>query len=226
MVLAALVAHPRARTSGGPHAAGVAESHGRMRLGSSGLSRLCWCLGDIPGEWLLTMSFTGTYAETGLRGRRRECAALDALLDRARAGSSGVLVMRGEAGIGKTALLDHVARQAQGFRVAQFCGVESEMELPFGAVHQLLAPMLPRLDQLPGPQREALAGALGAREGGAPDRLLVGLAILGLLADAADEQPLACLIDDSQWLDKSSLQALAFAARRLLAEGVAVVFTL
>jgi DNA-binding CsgD family transcriptional regulator len=172
------------------------------------------------------MSFTGTYAETGLRGRRRECAALDTLLDRARTASSGVLVIRGQAGIGKTALLEHVAREARGFRVAQVCAVESEMEIAFAGLQQLLASMLPRLDRLPGPQREALAVALGEREGDSPDRLLVGLAVLGLLADTAAEQPLACLIDDAQWLDQSSMQGLAFAARRLLAERVAVVFTL
>jgi DNA-binding CsgD family transcriptional regulator len=172
------------------------------------------------------MSVTSTYAKTGLHGRRRELAALDGLLDRARAGRSGVLVMRGEAGIGKTALLDYAARQAHGFRVARVGGVGSETELPFAALQQLLASMLPRLDRLPGPQRDALAVALGEREGDAPDRLLAGLAVLGLLADTADEQPLACLIDDAHWLDHSSLQALAFAARRLLAERVAVVFTL
>ena len=108
----------------------------------------------------------------------------------------------------------------------QVCGVESELELPFAALHQLLAPMLARLDKLPRPQREALAVALGEREGDAPDRLRVGLAALSLLADQADEQPLACLVDDVQWLDNSSLQALGFSARRLLAERVAVVFAL
>jgi len=170
------------------------------------------------------MSMTSTYAKTGLQGRRRECAALGQLLDRARAGSSGVLVIRGESGIGKSALLEHAARQAHGFRVAQVCGVESEMELAFAGLQQLLASMLHRLDRLPVPQREALGVALGEREGDAPDRLLVGLAVLGLLADAADQQPLACLVDDAHWLDKSSLRALAFAARRLLAERVAMIF--
>jgi DNA-binding NarL/FixJ family response regulator len=170
------------------------------------------------------MSVTSTYAKTGLQGRRSERAALDELLDRARAGRSGVLVMRGEAGIGKTALLEAALREARGFRVAWVCGVESEMELAFAGLQQLLASMLSRLDQLPGPQREALAVALGEREGDAPNRLLVGLAVLGLLAGTTDEQPLACLIDDAQWLDQSSRQALAFAARRLLAERVAVVF--
>jgi DNA-binding CsgD family transcriptional regulator len=172
------------------------------------------------------MSVTSTYTDSELRGRRRECAALHELLDKARTGSSGVLVMRGETGIGKTALLDYVVREAHDFRVARVCGVESEMELPFAALHQLLAPMLARLHKLPGPQRDALAVALGQREGSAPDRLRVGLAVLGLLADQADEQPLVCAVDDVQWLDQSSLRALAFSARRLLAERVALIFTL
>jgi hypothetical protein len=159
------------------------------------------------------MSVTSTYADSGLLGRRRERAALDELLDKARKGSSGVLVLRGEGGIGKTALIDYAARQAHGFRVAQIWVVESEMELPFAALHQLLTPMLASLDGLAGPQGDALAVALGEREGDAPDRLRVGLAVLNLLADQAEEQPLACLIDDAQWLDHSSLQALAFASR-------------
>jgi DNA-binding CsgD family transcriptional regulator len=170
------------------------------------------------------MSLTSTYVTTRLSGRRRECAALDDLLSKVRSGASGVLVLRGESGIGKTALLDYAASHATGFRVAQVCGVESEAELPFAGLHLLLAPMLGRLEHLPGPQREALEVALGAREGHAPDRLLLGLAVLSLLADLADEQPLACLVDDAQWLDQSSLQALSFAARRLVAERVAMVF--
>jgi DNA-binding CsgD family transcriptional regulator len=172
------------------------------------------------------MAVTSSYADLGLKGRRRECAALDELLDRARAGNSAVLVIRGEAGMGKTALLDYASRQAHGFRIAQVYAVESEMELPFAGLHQLLAPMLARLDRLPGPQGEALGVALGERAGNAPDRLRVGLAVLHLLADQADEQPVACLIDDAQWLDRSSLRVLAFSARRLLAERVAMVFTL
>jgi DNA-binding CsgD family transcriptional regulator len=172
------------------------------------------------------MSVTSTYAETSLRGRRRECAVLDELIDEARAGNSRVLVVRGEAGIGKTALLDYAARQARGFRVAQISGIESEMELPFAALQQLLAAMRARTDRLPDPQREALAVALGDHDGAAPDRLRVGMAVLSLLADTSDEQPLACLIDDAHWLDRASLRALAFAVRRLLAERVAVVFAL
>ena len=170
------------------------------------------------------MSMTSTFASTRLRGRHRECAALDDLLSKARAGTSAVLVLAGEPGIGKTALLDYVASRANGFRVDRICGVQSEMELPFAGLHLLFGPLLDRLEASPAPQREALEVALGIRSGRAPDRLLVGLAVLSMVADLADEQPLACLVDDAQWLDKSSLQALAFAARRLLAERVAVVF--
>jgi DNA-binding NarL/FixJ family response regulator len=170
------------------------------------------------------MSFTSTQATTRLRGRHRESAALDELLDKARAGTSGVLVLHGEPGIGKTALLDYVASRATAFRVAHICSVESEMELPYAGLHQLVGPMLDRLEHLPSPQRDALEVALGMQEGHSPDRLLVGLAVLSLLAEVAEERPLACVIDDAQWLDQSSLQALAFAARRLLAECVAMIF--
>ena len=149
---------------------------------------------------------------------------LDGVLDQARWGSSAVLVVHGEPGIGKTALLDYAAGRAVGFRVVRAWGVESEMELAFAGLHQLCVPMLGRLDQLPGPQRDALAVAFGMREGPAPDRFLVGLAVLSLLAATAEDQPLACLVDDAQWLDRASVQCLAFAARRLLAEPVAVIF--
>jgi len=172
------------------------------------------------------MSLTSTYATTRLRGRHRELTVLDDLLRKAKAGTSGVIVLRGEPGIGKTALLDYVARRAEGFRVDRVCGVQSEMELPFAGLHLLFGPLLDRFDRLPGPQREALEVALGVREGRAPDRLLVGLAVLSMAANRAEEQPLACLIDDAQWLDQSSLQALAFAARRLVADRVAVIFCL
>ena len=142
---------------------------------------------------------------------------------RARGGSSAVLVVRGEPGIGKTALLDYAAGRAVGFRVIRAWGVESEMELAFAGLHQLCVPMLGRLDQLPGPQRDALAVAFGMREGPAPDRFLVGLAALSLLAATAEDQPLACLVDDAQWLDRATVQCLAFAARRLLADPVAMI---
>jgi len=170
------------------------------------------------------MSVTSSDPGTGLRGRRGERAALDRLLDTARAGHSAVLVVRGEPGIGKTALLEYAASRAAGFRVVRAWGVESEMELPFAGLHQLCGPMLGRLEQLPGPQRDALRVAFGLAEGDAPDRFLVGLAVLSLLADVAEDQPLFCLVDDAQWLDQSSLQSLAFAARRLLADPVALVF--
>jgi DNA-binding CsgD family transcriptional regulator len=163
-------------------------------------------------------------APSTLLGRHGECQALDRLLARARAGESRVLVLRGEAGVGKTVLLDYVARRASGCRVLAATGVESEMELAFAGLHQLCAPVLDRLDRLPGPQREALRIAFRLSTGPAPDRFLVGLAALSLLADLAEEQPLVCLIDDAQWLDRVSAQTMAFVARRLLAEPLAVVF--
>jgi DNA-binding CsgD family transcriptional regulator len=160
----------------------------------------------------------------GLRGRRSERAALDRLLAETRAGQSRVLVLRGEAGVGKTALLDYLQEQASGFRVARAAGVESEMELAFAGLHQLCTPMLGNVDGLPGPQRDALGTVFGLSTGEAPGRLLVGLAVLGLLSEVAGELPLVCLVDDAQWLDQASAQALAFVARRLLAEPVALVF--
>ncbi|GAA3066560.1 helix-turn-helix transcriptional regulator [Streptomyces glomeratus] len=161
-----------------------------------------------------------------LLGRGRELAALERALATARAGSSAVLVLRGEAGIGKTALLDHAADRAVGFRTVDISGIESEMALPFASLHQLCTPLLGRLPELPGPQRDALSVAFGLREGEAPDRFLVGLAVLSLLAGAAEAQPLACLVDDAQWLDEGSLQVLAFVARRLMAEPMALIFAL
>jgi hypothetical protein len=159
-----------------------------------------------------------------LLGRLQERAALSRLLEAARAGRSGVLVVRGEPGAGKTALLEDAVESAAGLRVARVAGVESEMELAFAALQQLCAPMLDQLGGLPGPQRAALGVAFGLKIGAAPDRFLVGLAALSLLAEAAGQQPLLCVIDDAQWLDRASAQALAFAARRLLAEPVALVF--
>jgi DNA-binding CsgD family transcriptional regulator len=134
-----------------------------------------------------------------------------------------VLVLRGEAGVGKTALLDYVLERASGCRIARAVGVESEMELPFAGLHQLCAPMLGRLEHLPAPQRDALQVAFGLSEGDAPDRFRVALAVLSLLSEVAEENPLICLVDDAQWLDRASAQALAFAARRLLAEPVALL---
>ena len=135
-----------------------------------------------------------------------------------------MLVVCGEAGIGKTALLDHLAGRASGCRVARATGVQSEMELPFAGLHQLCAPMLDRAERLPVPQREALRTAFGLSAGPAPDRFLVGLAVLGLLSEVAGDRPLLCVVDDEQWLDRASAQALGFVARRLAAEPVGLVF--
>jgi DNA-binding CsgD family transcriptional regulator len=159
-----------------------------------------------------------------LRGRRRECDVLDRLIEAVRAGESRALVMRGEPGVGKSALLDYLVEHASGCRVVRVTGVQSEMELAYAGVHQLLTPMLDRLERLPGPQGEALRTAFGLRSGSAPDRFLVGLATLSLLADAAEEHPLFCLVDDAQWLDHASAQVLGFVARRLTAESIGLVF--
>ena len=160
-----------------------------------------------------------------LIGRRKECEVLDRLLADVRAHQSRVLVLRGEAGIGKTALMEYLAgsSSSSGCHVVRAAGVESEMEVAFAGLHQLCAPLLGSLGRLPSPQREAMNRALGLTTGEAPDRFLVGLAVLGLLAEVAEEAPLACLVDDAQWLDRTSAQTLAFVARRLLAESIAVV---
>jgi len=158
-----------------------------------------------------------------LFGRRTERAALDGLVADARGRHSQVLVVRGEAGIGKTALLDYLETNATGCRVVRLAGVEAEMELAYAGLHQLCVSFLDRLDRLAAPQRIALGTAFGLTDGEAPDRFLVGLAVLDLLADRAEERPLLCLIDDAQWLDRVSAQTIAFVARRLLAEGIALV---
>jgi DNA-binding CsgD family transcriptional regulator len=158
-----------------------------------------------------------------LFGRQADCRALDRLLTDAVAGQSGVMVLRGEPGIGKSALLAYVAERAQGMRLARAVGVESEMELAYSGLQQLCGPMIDRLERLPQPQRTALATVFGLAEGPAPDQFLVGLATLTLLADVADQQPLVCIVEDAQWLDQASEQTVAFVARRLLAERVAVV---
>ena len=161
----------------------------------------------------------------GLTDRRAERGVLDGLVEAVRAGESRVLVVHGEPGVGKTALLDYLAARAAGCRVLRAVGVQSEMELAFAGLHQLCAPMLDRLGVLPGPQREALRTAFGMSAGPAPDRFLVGLAVLGLLAEAAVERPVVCLVDDAQWLDRASAQVLAFVARRLGAESVGLMFS-
>jgi DNA-binding CsgD family transcriptional regulator len=160
----------------------------------------------------------------GLLGRRSECETLDRLVQGVRSGQSRVLVLLGEAGIGKTALLEYTAGRASGCRIARAAGVEAEMELPFAGLHQLCAPMLDGLERLPDPQQDALRVAFGLQGGATPDHFLVALAVLSLLAEAAEERPLVCLVDDAQWLDRGSAQALAFVARRLLAERIAMVF--
>jgi DNA-binding CsgD family transcriptional regulator len=163
---------------------------------------------------------------TGLTGRRAECGALARLIEAVGAGESQVLVVRGDPGVGKTVLLDHLAGRASGSgcRVARAVGVQSEMELAFAGLHQLCAPMLDHLSRIPVPQHDALATALGIAAGPPPDRFLVGLAVLSLLSEVAGERPLICVIDDEQWLDRASVQALGFAARRLGADPVGLVF--
>jgi DNA-binding CsgD family transcriptional regulator len=159
-----------------------------------------------------------------LLDRSSERQFLDHLIADVRAGESGALVVRGEAGVGKTALLDFLAERATGCRIVRAGSAESEMELPFAGVHQLCAPMLNLLGRLPAPQRDALSTAFGLSAGNPPDRFLVGLAVLGLFAEVARSRPLVCVLDDAQWLDRASAQLLAFVARRLLAESVAMIF--
>ena len=172
----------------------------------SGASTPVWA----PGEHLL--------------GRRREREVLDRLLEAARGGRGGVLVVHGEPGVGKTALLEYAVEAGREFRAVRALGVEQEIELPYAALHQLCAPRLDLSERLPAPQRDALAVAFGLSAGPAPSPFLVGLAALGLLSEAAEERPLLCVVDDAQWLDRASARALAFVARRLLAEKVALVF--
>jgi DNA-binding CsgD family transcriptional regulator len=179
--------------------------------------RTCWA--DYCGA---CMSLSDR--RLNLRGRRSECYVLDRLLERVRTGESQALVLRGEAGAGKTALLKYLVERASECRVARVAGVESEMELAFAGVQQLCGPFLDRLGDLPDPQRVALTTAFGLASGDPPDRFLVGLAVLSLLAEVAEAEPLVCVVDDAQWLDRVSAQLLAFVARRLLAERVAVVF--
>ena len=166
----------------------------------------------------------GALPQLGLLERRGECAILDGLVENARAGRSGVLVMRGEACAGKTALLEYAAESAWDLRVLRATGVESERELAFAGLQQLCWPILDELERLPGPRRHALATAFGLSAGEAPDRFFVGLAVLGLLCELGEERPVICVIDEAQWLDRASAQALAFAARRLIADPVVLLF--
>jgi DNA-binding CsgD family transcriptional regulator len=159
-----------------------------------------------------------------IRGRKLEQERLGQLLAGIRSGRSDALVVRGEAGIGKTALLEYLVEQASGCTVAQAAGVQADMELPFAGLQQLFGSMLGSLERLAGTEREALEVAFGLRSGPAPDRFVVGLAVLGLLAEVAEHGPLVCVVDDAQWLDETSARTLAFVARRLLAESVALLF--
>ncbi len=168
--------------------------------------------------------FRGPGRPPVLRGRARECALLDDLVSAVRRGESRSLVLRGEAGIGKTALLEYLTASASDATIVRAVGVESEMELAYASLHQLCGPLLDRLGRLPAPQREAMEIVFGLSAGGAPDRFLVGLAVLSLFAAVAEERPLLCIIDDAQWLDQTSGLTLAFVARRLLAEPVGIVF--
>src|SRR5215475_8850192 len=161
-----------------------------------------------------------------LLGRRNERSALDELVASVRAGPSGALVLRGEAGVGKTALLEYVVQQASGCAIARAAGIESEMELAYAGLQQLCAPFVDHVERLPGPQRDALTTAFGLGDGEVPDRFLVGLAVLSLLSDVAEERPLVCIVDDAHWLDAASAQALAFVGRRLGAESVGLVVAL
>jgi DNA-binding CsgD family transcriptional regulator len=163
--------------------------------------------------------------DVALVGRERECGEIQRRLDEARVGVSSSLVLRGEAGIGKTALLEHAAMHARGMTVLRAAGVNAESDLAFAGLFGLVRPIIPKLSELFEPHAAALAGALGIAPSDAPDRFFVSAALLGLLAAAADEQPVLCLIDDAQWLDRPSADALVFAARRLGAERVAIMFT-
>jgi DNA-binding CsgD family transcriptional regulator len=159
-----------------------------------------------------------------LLGRHKECDVIDRLLVNARGGQSGVLVIRGEPGVGKTALLDYAVGAGSDLRIVRAAGTESEMELPFAALHRLCAQLPDQREELPGPQRDALEITFGMSPGDPPDRFLVGLAVLGTFADVAEALPLVCIVDDAHWLDQASAQTLAFVARRLLAESVVIVF--
>jgi len=159
-----------------------------------------------------------------LRGRAEECALLDDFAGAVRHGESRSLVLRGEAGIGKTVLLEYLIASASDMTVLRAAGVESDMELAYAGLHQLCAPLLDRLGRLPGPQQQALEIVFGLSTGAAPDRFLVGLGLLSLLSEVADEGPVLCVVDDAQWLDRASALTLAFVARRLLAEPVGILF--
>src|SRR5262245_55789259 len=160
----------------------------------------------------------------GLRGRASECALLDGLVAAILRGESRALVLKGEAGIGKTALLEYLIASASDLTIVRAVGVQSDMELAFASLHQLCGPLLDRLETLPAPQRHAMEVVFGLSGGVPPDRLLVGLAVLSRFTEVTEERPLLCVVDDAQWLDRASALTLAFVARRLLAEPVGLVF--
>src|SRR2546430_4936053 len=193
-------------------------------------SGVAWPQSAVPPPWLLCSAGPMTAhpgvggPAAGLTGRRGERRILDRFVAGVRAGEGRALVVRGEPGVGKTVLLDYLAGRASGCLVARAAGVQSEMELAFAALHQLCAPMLDHAEALPVPQREALRTAFGLSAGPVPDRVLVGLAVLGLLSEAAGGRPLICIVDDQQWLDHASAQALGFAARRLAAAPGGLLF--
>src|SRR5262245_14466170 len=172
--------------------------------------------------WGMLIDFRAPVTE--LIGRRRERAVLDELIAAVRGGESRALVLGGEAGIGKTALLDYLVAAASDLTVIRAVGVESEMELAYASLHQLVAPLLDRAERLPAPQREALEIVFGLGAGAAPDRFLVGLAVLSLLSEVAEDRALLCVVDDAQWLDQASALTLAFVGRRLVAERIGLVF--
>src|ERR1700686_3237091 len=159
-----------------------------------------------------------------LIGRTRERAVLERLLDTARDGHGAVLVVYGDPGVGKTALLEHALEAGRDFRVVRTAGVEGEMELDYAALQRLCSPILEFIERLPEPQSDALGVAFGLSAGQAPSPFLVGLAVLGLLSEAAEQRPLLCVVDDAQWLDRASARVLAFVARRLSPERIALVF--
>src|SRR5882757_778709 len=208
-------AFPRPARAGAGRSAGLTRRSGRSTLSPGMVSATAV---QMAG------GFHGYRRAMELIDRHDECGVLDGLLEAIRAGESRALVVSGEAGVGKTALLEYLSEQASGCLLARAAGVQSEMELPFAGLHQLCAPMLGNLPRLPPPQREALRIAFGMSAGSAPDRFLVGLAVLSLLSDTAEQQPLVCLVDDEQWLDRTSAQVLAFVAHRLVAESVALIF--
>ena len=175
-----------------------------------------------PGGMLVGMATTAPAVQ--LRGRQRERAVLERLLDTAREGHGAVLVVHGEPGVGKTALLEYAVEVGEDFRVVRTAGVDGEMQLDYAALQQLCSPILELIERLPDPQRDALGVAFGLSAGQAPSPFLVGLAVLGLLSEAAEQQPLLCVVDDAQWLDGPSGRALAFVAHRLLGERIALAF--